>query len=357
MNISFLVNGLGEYAQAHSIASKLAQRNHEITFYADKDLILEIIKLDKFKFEKVDQVNVQEKLDSSNTDILFLCNSHTTLKYEITRPKNVKKVYSLDSNWLFNNPKYKNLGLEKFTFYEWIDKVFIVFPPSFFENNLTKNGGDYIIDESISDKLISVGFVPSAKPISDDKKLEIRNNLNLAEDDILVITYFSRPEFHNDKTAKQISIFHDFALKTISKIKEDNNKIKIVDLANPNHSSIPLPPGLLSTKDFDQIISSADLCVMHYGYGILTKALGYNIPTLCFIPKPEYDVHSHLFELKPCIDSGAIDSILFDESITDEFENKINNLLSNKEHVKQMVENQKRIYQAGEEKILEMVEV
>ena len=53
--------------------------------------------------------------------ILFLCNSHTTRIYNLSRPTSIEWVFSLDSNWLFNNEKYKKLA--EFDF-DSLDKLY-----------------------------------------------------------------------------------------------------------------------------------------------------------------------------------------------------------------------------------------
>lgn len=356
MKIVFLVNGLGEYAQAFAVANAFVQDKQEIFFISNRPFLNSLILKDGFTLRPIeDNEDAQTTIDSIQPDALFLCNSHTSRVFNLTRPKQVKKVYSLDSNWLFNNKKYEELGMAKFSVYEWVDTIFCVFPHAFFLSNLKQNGGNYDISETFLSKIINPGFIPSGIALSNTQKAKERRKLGLMTGEKLILIYLSRAEFHSSEIKNHITEFERIISQTILNF-ESKVKIQYIDLTTKKNSlGYVFADNVLSSEQFDMIVSLADLFIMHYGYGTLPKLFHNEIPAICLIPKSDNPVHSNLYELKPCIDQKAIDYIFFQELDETILSKKIRKLLFDIDTIRTTKEQQKALFLSGEKNLLKEV--
>jgi hypothetical protein len=356
MKTAFLVRGLGEYAQAIAIAPLIRERGFTPLFLTDNAFLASLIEKDGFLltfFARPDEAN--EKLKHIEANALFLCNAHTTRIYNLVRPKQIKWIFSLDSNWLFNNEKYKKLNQPKLLTYPWIDRPYLLFPRQFFLNNLKENGGYYEIDKAFREKIITPGFIPSGPHFTEQQRQEIRQKIGLSDGQKLVVSYFSKPEFHSSQIKEYIIQFERQVKNAIMHINSAvNSPIALFDLTslwNNFKASINISP--LATNDFNAIIGISDLVVMHYGYGTLPKVFANQIPVLCIIPRPDNTLHSNFFELKPCIDAKAIEYLFFDQITEDAISEKARSLLFDPAAKKEIKSNQARIFSPGEKNLLQ----
>lgn len=356
MKTAFLVRGLGEYAQAAAIAPLIRESSFTPLFLTDNAFLASLIKKDGFLltfFTRADEAN--EKLKHIKAYALFLCNAHTTMIYNLIRPTQIKWIYSLDSNWLFNNEKYKKLNQPKLLTYPWIDRPFVLFPKQFFLNNLMENGGYYEIDEVFKKKIITPGFIPSGPIFTDDQRRELRQKIGLSDGQKLVVSYFSKPEFHSSQIKEYIVQFQQYVKSAIKAISSTvNTPIAHFDLTSLwNNFQARINTSPLSTNDFDTIIGISDLVVMHYGYGTLPKVFANQIPVLCLLPRPDNQLHTNFFELKPCIDAKAIEYLFFDQATEKSIEDIARSLLFDPKAMKEIKSNQARIFSKGEENLVQ----
>lgn len=356
MKTAFLVRGLGEYTQAIAIAPLIREKANTALFLTDNAFLASLIEKDGFLltfFTRANEAN--EKLKHIEANALFLCNAHTTRIYNLVRPKQIKWIYSLDSNWLFNNEKYKKLNLPKLLTYPWIDRPFVLFPRQFFLSNLKENGGYYEIDEVFKKKIITPGFIPSGPRFTDEQRRKLRKDIGLSDGQKLVVSYFSRPEFHSSEIKDNIQSFEKVVFETIEKLNQ-NAKVKIA-LFDPttgiNNFNANIKKGVLASEEFDKLLAISDSVIMHYGYGTLPKVFANQIPVLCLIPRPDNKVHTNFFELKPCIDAKAIEYLFFDQVIESTIEDKARSLLFDPAAIKQIKLNQARIFSKGEKNLLQ----
>lgn len=356
MRTVFLVRGLGEYAQAVAIAPLIKDRGSAVFFLTDNVFLASLIKKDGFSLTfltRPDEAN--EKLKHIEANALFLCNAHTTRIYNLVRPKQIKWIFSLDSNWLFNNEKYKKLNQLKLLTYPWIDRPYLLFPRQFFLKNLKENGGYYEIDEVFKKKIITPGFIPSGPRFTDEKRRELRAKIGLSDNQKFVVSYFSKPEFHSSQIKDYIVQFQKYVKSAINTINSTNNTpIALFDLSSLwNNFTARIDISAFSTVDFNRIIGISDLVVMHYGYGTLPKVFANQIPVLCLLPRPNNKVHTNFFELKPCIDAKAIEYLFFDQVTKSSIEDIARSLLFDPAVIKEMKSNQARIFSKGEKNLLQ----
>lgn len=348
MRVIFLVRGLGEYAQGQAVAYALKKRGHKVKFFLDHPFLAQIVRRDRFPFIFFKSPDsLQKILDKEKAEALFLCNSHTTYRYRLLRPPDVGRVFSLDSNWLFNNSLYQKLGMEKFLTYDWIETIYVVFPPEFFFSNLKENGGYYEIEKSFYQKIKTPGFIPSGEKLEEEKKQKRREKFKVKENEKVIVTYFSRRQFHKTMKKDYVGFFQKIVSQVASRLSLSKRKIKVIHLSSKNS---------LSTIAYDNFLDMADLFVMHFGYGTLPRLFHKQIPVICFLPKPESPYFSSYYELSPCIKRGLVDYLFFPEVNLENVKKKISRLLDDAEVREKIKENQKKYFISGEEKVIEDLE-
>ena len=346
MKIIFVVHGLGEYAQAQAVAD-LLQRKKENIFLLSKDkLIKDIAFNDNFSImdEKDDINNI---LNKTEADALFLCNSHTNIPYNLSRPNKIKKIFSLDSNWLFNNKKFNSQNLQKYSTYPWIDTIYALFPKSIFDINLKENGGYYELEKYFKEKIYCPGFVPSGKSINFSEKQILRKKYNIADGKKVISFYFGDKAFHSDNYNGMVSE----TMRIISLILNDLKTISKIDFEIKKLDS-DVPDKRKSSVHFDEELSISDLVIMHYGYGTLARIFHKKIPVICFIPPVGNKDHSNYFELSPLIKKNAIKHFFFDKFEKTELKDTIVSLLLNESAIKDSRHYQEDIFVAGEENLV-----
>ena len=346
MKIIFVVHGLGEYAQAQAVAD-LLQRKKENIFFLSKDKLIKSIAFnDNFSIidEKDDINNI---LNKTEADALFICNSHTNIPYNLSRPNKIKKIFSLDSNWLFNNKKFNSQNLQKYSTYPWIDTIYALFPKSIFDINLKENGGYYELEKYFKERIYCPGFVPSGKSINFSEKQILRKKYNIANGKKVISFYFGDKAFHSDNYNGMVSE----TMRIISLILNDLKTISKIDFEIKKLDS-DVPDVRKSSVHFDEELSISDLVIMHYGYGTLARVFHKKIPVICFIPPIGNKDHSNYFELSPLIKKNVIKHFFFDKFEKTELKDTILSLLSDQTAIKEIKNNQETIFIKGEDNLI-----
>lgn len=344
MKIFFLVRGLGEYAQAYAVALPLLKRKEEVMIFTDYPFVSEIARADGFNTFLIEDAQAMKlRIENLEGEALFLCNSHTTYKFQLSRPQKIKKIFSLDSNWLFNNQLYP------IKTYEWIDCCYVVFPKKYFLVNLKENEGHFVINQFFRKKIKTLGFLPVGKRLSMEEKKQIRKKYQIEEGKKLITYYQSSPKiFKNDRFLHfKLKLLDD--LKKILKEIEREYKISIVFI---NLVSDAEKMNVNETEKFNELICSADLMIMHQGYGTLPKLFHNQIPIISFTERPENDLLGAYFELLPAIKFGLLKHFFYNDYPTDILKRTIIELLFDEEKIKKMKENQQKIFEDGEEKLI-----
>ena len=343
MKIFFLVRGLGEYAQAYPVALSLLKRKERVLIFTDYPFVYEIACADDFEvFLIEDPQKMKEKIEDLEGEALFLCNSHTTYKFKLSRPKKIKKIFSLDSNWLFNNQLYP------IKTYPWIDCCYVVFPKRYFLANLKENGGHFVIDSFFKKKIKTLGFLPVGRKLSLEEKKQVREKYQ-AEDKKLITYYQSSPKIFKDDR------FLPFKLRLVEDLKKILTEIKEqyqTSIVFINLVSEAEKIGINKTERFNELISSSDLMIMHQGYGTLPKLFHNQVPIISFTERPENNLFGAYFELLPAIKFGILKHFFYNYYPKETLKKTIIELLFDKQKINQIKENQKNIFENGEKKII-----
>lgn len=346
MKIIFVVHGLGEYAQAQAVADLFQKKKENIFFLSRDSMIKDIAFNDNFSVME-EKNDINGILGKTEADALFLCNSHTNIQSNLLRPKKIRKVFSLDSNWLFNNKKYDGNKSHKYSTYPWIDTIYTLFPKTIFEANLKENGGYYEVDQFFKKRIFCPGFVPSGKSVNFLGKKILRKKYNINNGKKIISLYFGDRAFHSNEYNRMVAE----TMRTISIILNDLKATNNIDVEIKKLDS-DVPNKRKSSIHFDEELSISDLVIMHYGYGTLARIFHKKIPVICFIPKVENELHSNYFELSPLIKKDAIKHFFFDKYEKTELKDTIVNLLLNESAIKDIRNHQNDIFVAGEDNLV-----
>lgn len=348
MNIAFVVNGLGEYSQSYPVAKHFIENGHEVVFFITNSFLGKIIASDGFNLSQIQESkHTNLLLEKFTGEALFLCNSHTTYSYGIVRPKRIKKIFSLDSNWLFNNQKYHD-----YQTYKWIDTIYVVFPREFYLKNIKQNGGHYEIDPFFQEKIYNPGFIPSGIKLTKEARLHKRRSLGIKDNEKIMISYLGSSHYF----PKQFiylgqSLIHKIrAFIDLQSIKLKTH-IKLLNLSDDH--LIVGSQTVRKTDRFDEIIACADVVIMHHGYGTLPKIFNNQIPVICFTRKPRNLIHHPFYELKPCIDTGIISHFFFEDYSEKDLFEKIIIYLFDYKAIEDIKSKQKNIFVSGEKNLLD----
>lgn len=344
MKFLFLVLGMGEYAQAETVAKK-AQANGIECFFGISKNLESIVAAEKFSFELVENdADTQKLIQKVRPDVLFLCNSKTVRDAIRQKPEPKPYIVTLDSNWLFGQE-------QRWQVFPWIDKIFVVFPQKIFDAALKENGGVYEIPFENFKKISCPGFVPTGEKIAEKRKAEIRRKFGLEKGEKLVFAYFGKgPTFRDFLLPKFIQAIE--SLHAVGKgirvfwtgPKTGLEKDFFIEQYN------------LTSQEFVEVLGSADLVVQHHGLGTLAKVIHNEVPAICFIPekydvKPKEFVHSPSYEIEAFEKNGVCKSLLYAAS-PEELANAIDSLLYDKNISETMKEAQKEIFEAGEGNVI-----
>lgn len=342
MLIYFLVKGLGEYAQATAIASRLREKGEEVWFITDSSFLENIIHKDHFLLKKIEEkTKINDFLRSLQADALFLCNAHTTFSFELSKPPYINKVFSLDSNWLFNNAYYTSHQV-----YEWIDTPYILFSKTIFESNLIKNNGYYKISDLFASKIYTPGFIPSNGLFTMQEKNEFKKKLNIKTTTKLVGMYFGLNTFHTKSYSNLIQAYVPKIKDLVNRyILKSGKDIQIIDFSGPDFN-------VYSSQMYNNFLLVCDFVIMHHGYGTIPKLLHSAIPTLCYTDHPKDSKHHSFYELSPLIKAGAIKHLFYDEDQEQVLPNFVEAYLYDESQISMMKMAQKKVFVTGENNLI-----
>ncbi len=339
MKIFFLVKGFGEYAQAHAVAKKLKEEKCEILFFCENPFIQQIILSDGFDLSPFSNADkIKDIISDISGEALFLCNSHTTFRYGLFRPERVKKIFTLDSNWYFNDTiyPYKN--------YPWVDTHYVVFPEKYFLSNLKENGGNFEIDPFYRKKIYTPGFVPTHRKLTLEEKSLIRKAYNLSDEKIFVAVYQSSPKVMKDHpyflSREAVVADVEAILSSLEEIYK--KQIIMINLSDQAESM-----KLHETEQFDDLIVSSDLVVLHHGYGTFPKLFRNLVPVISFTEVPQSKLYASYYEIQPAIKAGAIRHLFYENYKKEQLNAAISALLFDKEQIQTMKKNQESIFEDG----------
>ena len=251
-------------------------------------------------------------------------------------------VFSLDSNWLFNQP-------EKYPFVKWLDRIFLNFPEAVFANGLAENGGPYTIPEVTMKKIVNVGLIPSYTPLEPSAKREIRAELGLTEAQKLIFIYIgSGTTLRRD--------FHDKCLDLVDALADkygETAKVLFVQYEGPDKAILlPESRSLLQGDQFYKYLASADLVFQHQGLGTLEQAISAQVPVIANVnnPAPDEKYNAHAWEVAPFEKAGLCKMHYYNDENSDILES-IDRLLAS-EAGTEMKTAQKSQFSKGEESLL-----
>jgi len=364
MKICFFCIGSGETSQAVAVCKVARAKGHSCVLIATnesgstyaKSSGIETVEYLKWPI-RVGKKDVgynpneaKEIIEQSASDALVICNSKATSWGFITKRPNIKKIYSIDSNWLFS--QYKDVQVA-----DWIDTYFVTFPEKVFQAGLKGNGGPYTISKKILEKICPVGFVPSVKKVSESEKEEVRARYGSKYGEKLVFMYCGWDEEYTQKLIVQYAK----AIKGING-KRRYEKIKIVyagktdfklDGAYCDNNYLKNP------SNFQLVLSASDLVVAHQGMITLFQSIGAAVPIISNVPgKGKYhsgEYHTSYYETKIlsslnlCV---ALERFQSDEAIG----NIVEKILFEKEARAKIVNAQNGMNALAEENIVNYIE-
>jgi len=343
MKVIFVVMGMGEYAQAQSFARTVLLNKGRVFFFTPFDNFYKVIKLD-FPAKKIANPKLlKESIEKEGGDLLVLCNSKTTLPYLKQRPKNIKYIISLDSNWLFGQ-------INKYKVRKWIDKYIVVMPHKIFKYGLKNHGGHYQIDDYYLKKIYTPGFIPAGFSIFKRDKEEFLKE-NRIEARYKIFAYFGK-----GLTYKK---YGQHYFKKILPVLNSLNK-------ELNFNLIIFGPTFLKRykypwmkyvdwrgeRYYEVAISISDLVIQHHGLGTLPKVIRQNKPVICFTPnKPLRKItHSPYYEINTFARLNLCEQLTL-SCTEDEIKELIKEFLTGKDNglkkILKMKKAQRLIYQSG----------
>ncbi len=352
----FVSRGPGETGQARALAKFLAKKGAKIIFCLHQEKNLFFLKGDReFKIFLIPgPENLKEVVEKERPDFLLLFNSKMWGGKFLKEPPFLppKFVFCFDSNWLFNAKKYPN-----YDYVKWAQKYFILFPEKIFKMGLKEFGGNFEIEEKVKEKIFPIGFVPSYKPISKEKKEKIRKKLGIKKREKFIFSYFS-----GWGAGHRIWAFENF-VKAVDKLIKKGEKIKAVYVGPTEDLNLKILKRdwliffeKMSAKDYFLTLASSDLVFMHQGMVTLAQAIGVQIPVICNVSiLKEKLPWLHFWEVLPFKKIGVCEMFSKTTKI-EKIAKKIEELLFDKRKINEMVKKQKEIFEKGEERFLKEIE-
>ena len=342
--------GPGETIQGVALANYAANKGDDVALATRIKLNYRFLKKQKQQF-RVYLVETEKRLKSvfekEKPDVFVLCNSKIVRysKHFFISPPSPKPVtVSLDSNWLFlKNEKW-------YSFVEWVDRYFILFPKKIFNLGLKKYGGNYNIPGHIIKKIETVGFIPSFKKIPQNEQLEIRKKYNIGKDEKLIFSYVG-----GFGAGFRLWALENL-IKAVSNLNQKGLKIKIIlvcrreNIKGLEKKSWLIVKELLSDKEFFSTLSSSDLVFQHQGLGTLAQAISSQIPVIANVRNIEeepYPDHAHAWEVGPFATLNMC-KMFYKNSPIENIKKAIKELLYDKKEIEKMKKAQKKYYVSGE---------
>lgn len=355
MKILFVSRGPGETGQARALAKFFAKKNLKIIFCLHQEKNLSFLEGDKeFKiFLTPTPEKLKEIVEKEKPEILFLFNSKMWDDGFKKSPPFLKPrfVFGVDSNWLFNAKKYPS-----YKFVEWADLFFILFPKKIFELGLKENGGNFVIEKKIREKILPIGFVPSYPLLKFGKKEKIRKKLGIRANEKFIFSYFSGWGAGHRKWALENMI------KAVDLLIRKGRKIKVLYVGPIEGLNLEkmeknwlMVREKLPAKEYFLILASSDLIFMHQGMVTLAQAISSQVPVICNVSILKEKLPKlHFWEVLP-FKRAEVCEMLTKSTKTKTMAQKIEGLLFEKEEREKMKKRQRKIFEAGEKRIFEEI--
>lgn len=342
MRLLIITMGPGETSQAVAFGRFASESGHNVDYGTLLEENLAFLNgLDGSKKLLDAPSKVINELANDNCDVAVFCNSKMFQQFpEFQNVVPPKKPYccSIDSNWLFR-PEDKYI--------KWLDKYFINLPEKVFEFGKVENGGHYKIQEDVKNKIDVVGMIPSYKPLSEEKKLQIRSKIGIKSDQKMIFTYIgSGATYRKEFCEKFVSI-----TKSIKEKFGDQVILLNIGPDSKNNWFMPIAQPVDSGK-FYELLASSDLVFQHQGLGTLEQAISAGLPVITNVAKIEGNVsHARAWEVEPFEKTGACKVCYFNDSV-EEILSQVNKLLFVDTEITKMKQFQKAINTQGERNLL-----
>lgn len=361
MKIFIFARGSGETGHAYAVAKYFLKKNIKV-----KILLQQEVNLSFFN-----NLNIKKEINISITPTLkklsflinkekpakvILCNSKSFIRnnpnFIFKSPWPKIPTYTLDSNWLFEQspPPWRHIY--------WAKKYFITLPETIFNKGLKENGGHFNIPKEILKKIIPVGLIPSYDKLNKNRILKVRKKLNIKENEKLIFCYFS-----GCGAAGKFWVLENL-IKSLKHLANSKIKIKVIAVGllekNNNLPNLPflhyIPPQKLNFETFFEILASSDLVFQHQGLTTISQAISSQVPIIANVSlksSPSYFA-LHRYEVEPFVRLGLC-RLMYKTTSIKIIQKNIFELLMNKQKREEMIENQKKVYQKGEEELFKIL--
>ncbi len=349
MRVVFVCQGMGEYAQAESVASFFKKRGIKTFFIAASKKIANLARNEGFKsFFSPKTQKTHQLIRKLKPNVVFLDNSKTVYMYPQSimkyPPKTNEKFFycSLDSNWLFH-PK------TNYPPFPWLNRVYLTMPEKIFRLGLQKYGGHYQIDEIWSKKIFCPGFIPKGEKFNKKEIKKLRKTLRIQSKEKAIFFYLGIQE------ERLFSQFTPRLIKALENLQKRGVCAKVFYKGNKKHSCLIHLPKSLTSFEFNAFMAMADLIIQHHGWGTLTKVLHQNVPLLSLAPVPSkklpFYTHREYYEIEPLQKLGLC-KIVSPQIRISQLEKLILSLALETSQRKKMKSLQKKYFEAGEKNLL-----
>lgn len=350
----------GEISQAYAIAKYFSRKGSNVSlalatkdnlsYFAKDKILFPIYFTPKFN-------DVCRLVAGKNFTKIVFCNSKSFKKepgFRMIQKSPLPKthVYCVDSNWLFNNRSIR------YPFLTWADKYFINLPADIFRLGLYQNGGYFSIPQKTLEKIVPIGFIPSYKKITHERRIAIRKKLSVNFDQKLIFCYFS-----GKGAASRIWLFYNLLL-ALKKLNNDGF-IKVVYVGDVTQLDSQLVKQhswlralhVLNLDQFYETLSSSDLIFQHQGLSTLAQGIAAQIPIIANVgiyPHTEYP-GLHPAEIMPFV-KLRLCKMFYRYSRLSDISDAIYDLLYNKREIQKMTAAQSLYNASGEEQLFQAIE-
>jgi hypothetical protein len=343
--------GPGESSHGYAIIQYLMERGHQTTFALRQHTNTNFYTSCPF-FDLVvtpTLSDLQNLVSTAQPDAIIICNSKAfnDTPFVETCPWKTIPTFSIDSNWLFE-PRGINRCIQ------WLDKYFVTFPPSLFEQGLKENGGQFPIPSSMRSRIEPIGFVPSYQKPDELVKGRIRQALSIQPHEKLIFCYVS------GYGAGVRNFVLDMLVPVINNLRRKGRAIKVfvtgnLDLIRKQSSydfDWLLLPRQAVIEDFYSHIASVDLVFMHHGLATIAQAISAQVPVVANIALLPIDpsLQSEVGEIMPLHQAGLCE-LLYSHFDPCKIQDTIEALLYDDQTIQKMQQMQRKYACHGEQRL------
>ncbi|MFQ5568607.1 MAG: hypothetical protein ACE5G0_02965 [Rhodothermales bacterium] len=349
MRFLIISMGPGETAQGAAFARYALAAGHDVSMGVLVPETLRFIDdLDAPKSVIRTGTEARNEIERGGFDVVVFISSKAFKSdpdFQNTPPKNRPLACSLDSNWLFDHPRW-------FPCIQWLDTIFLNFPPRIYRYGLKEHGGFYQIPAHLKPRLMPVGLVPSYPPLEARTRAEIRHRLGVQDHHALIFSYFGfSMTYHADFYGRYLRVME--ALDA-----ESGGRLRVIHFGHERPQApwlVPVERTVGSRRYFD-LLASSDLVFQHQGLGTLQQAMSAHVPAVVNVPPPRRGVrHTLAAEVEPFARAGVCTRHFFDDPL-DQVLDSMRTLLFSPESRAAMVREQKNHYSVGEKTMLQAIE-